>query len=166
MDVCARKFCVTKTPRTMFSFVVEFDVFFPCAFFSLCQHKTKRESKAMHTTATATADNNNNKNDDDHILSGNSGDQVHTHSDGDDHSEDDNDNGDDGRDQLDDDVAVMVDKTSTVLDLAHHPHEKIGGGYPLGEHLVELDLTNCRLRKIENLSHLKNLEVCAGCTCS
>ena len=47
---------------------------------------------------------------------------------------------------------------SDIFDLAHHPHERMGVGYPLGIHLRELDLTNCRLRKIENIDHLVNLE--------
>ena len=53
---------------------------------------------------------------------------------------------------------LEFDWDNPVLDLAHHPHEQIGAGYPLGAHLQYLDLTNCRLRKIENLDHLKNLE--------
>lgn len=53
----------------------------------------------------------------------------------------------------------MAMTISDTLDLAHHPHESIGAGYPLGVQLKELDLTNCRLKKIENIAHLVNLEV-------
>lgn len=45
-----------------------------------------------------------------------------------------------------------------IVDLAHHPHQTIGVEYRLGPSIVDLDLTNCRLRKIENLDHLTKLE--------
>jgi len=53
---------------------------------------------------------------------------------------------------------LEIDLENPTFDLAHHPHERIGVGYPLGVHLLYLDLTNCRLRKIENLDHLVNLQ--------
>ena len=53
---------------------------------------------------------------------------------------------------------LEIDLNSPHLDLAHHPHESIGAGYPLSVNLQYLDLTNCRLKKIENLDHLVNLQ--------
>ena len=53
---------------------------------------------------------------------------------------------------------LEIDLESPHLDLAHHPHESIGAGYPLSINLQFLDLTNCRLKKIENLDHLVNLQ--------
>src|SRR5215217_5835189 len=45
-----------------------------------------------------------------------------------------------------------------IVDLAHHPHQTMGVEYRLGSKIVDLDLTNCRLRKIENISHLVNVK--------
>jgi hypothetical protein len=52
----------------------------------------------------------------------------------------------------------IIDVESPYLDLSHHPHETMGSGYPLGMQLTDIDLTNCRLTKIENLEHLVNLK--------
>lgn len=54
---------------------------------------------------------------------------------------------------------LKIDLTQDFLDLSHHPHEQMGGSYPLSKHLKELDLTNCRLRKIENTQDLINVEI-------
>jgi hypothetical protein len=51
----------------------------------------------------------------------------------------------------------VIDVNSPYLDLSHHPHETMGVGYPLGINLTDIDLTNCRLNKIENIGHLVNL---------
>jgi len=44
------------------------------------------------------------------------------------------------------------------VDISHHPIGEIGKGYSIGNQVLELDLTNNKIKKIENLDHCVQLE--------
>lgn len=46
-----------------------------------------------------------------------------------------------------------------VVDLAHHPHANMGVEYKFGPNVIDLDLTHCGLKKIENIQHLTQLRI-------
>jgi protein phosphatase 1 regulatory subunit 7 len=61
--------------------------------------------------------------------------------------------------ELDKKTLLSINVEGDIIDLAHHPHEHMGSDYPLTESLKELDLTNCRLKQIENTQNCKNLQI-------